>query len=131
MIGWPSSVRRRDPFEPQFSKIERIDKRIDHSNRIVLVDPVVQTFGKQRRLCASRPLNEALHWPPPNLQWIISCQGFSHSQGRLLPAALEAASVRYRRVSPIAAHAVDRLLSEAIAGSERCQQELLFKPEAV
>src|SRR6516164_6364744 len=82
MISGPPSLRRRHPFEAELSEIERIDKRIDHSNRIVLVDPVVQTFGKQRRLCASRPLNEALHWPPPNLQWIISCQGFSHSQGQ-------------------------------------------------
>src|SRR6516162_533172 len=81
MISGPPSLRRLHPFEAELSEIERIDKRIDHSNRIVLVDPVVQTFGKQRRLCASRPLNEALHWPPPNLQWIISCQGFSHSQG--------------------------------------------------
>src|SRR5215472_10334256 len=85
MISGPPSLRRLHPFEPELSEIERIDKRIDNSNRIVLVDPVVQTFGKQCRLCASRPFNEALHWAPPNPQWIISCQGFSHSQGREPP----------------------------------------------
>ena len=36
-----------------------IDERVDHSNRIGLVDPVVQTFRKQRRLSAIRPLNKA------------------------------------------------------------------------
>src|SRR6516162_2517414 len=72
MISGPPSLRRLHPFEAELSEIERIDKRIDHSNRIVLVDPVVQTFGKQRRLCASRPLNEALHWPPqPPMDYIM------------------------------------------------------------
>jgi hypothetical protein len=69
MIGWPPSVRRLDPFEPQFSKIEGIDKRVDYSNRIGFVDPVVQAFRKQRTLSAIRPLNEALHAiprKPPN-----------------------------------------------------------------
>jgi hypothetical protein len=69
MIGRPPSVCRLDPFEPQFSKIERIDKRVNHSNRIVFVDPVVQAFRKQRTLAAIRPLNEALHAIPRNPQW--------------------------------------------------------------
>jgi hypothetical protein len=78
MIGRPPSLRRFDPFEPQFSEIERIDERVDHSNRIVLVDPVVQAFRKQRRLAAIRPLNETLHYSPRNPQSIISCGAFSH-----------------------------------------------------
>src|SRR5262245_58631226 len=72
MIGWPPSVRRLDPFEPQFSKIERIDKRVDHSNRTVFVDPVVQAFRKQRTPSAIRPLYEALHAIPATPQWIIT-----------------------------------------------------------
>jgi hypothetical protein len=35
-----------------------IDKRVDHTNRIVLVDPVVQAFSKQHQLSAIYPLNE-------------------------------------------------------------------------
>ena len=66
MIGWPPSVRRLDPFEPQFRKIDRIDKRVDHSNRIRFADPVVQVFRKQRTLSAIRPFNEALHAIPRN-----------------------------------------------------------------
>ena len=81
MISRPPSVRRLDPFEPQFSKIERIDKRVDHSNRIGFVDPVVQAFRKQGDLSAIRPLNEALH-PIPRMR------GFSHSQGRSTTSVL-------------------------------------------
>src|SRR5690348_466792 len=40
---------------------------------------------------------------------------FSHGLGRLLPAAFEAASVRYRRVSLVAARSRDGLLSEPTA----------------
>src|SRR5262249_20811404 len=38
-----------------------INKDIDHLDRIILVDPVFQTLGKQRALFAIRALNEALH----------------------------------------------------------------------
>src|ERR1700730_14760297 len=72
MISGPPSLRRLDPFELEFSEIERIDERVDHSNRIVLVDPVVQALRKQRTLSAIRPLNEALHSIPRNAQSIIS-----------------------------------------------------------
>jgi hypothetical protein len=41
-----AALRRRDPFKTEFSKTEHIDKRVDHANRIVLVDPVVQAFRK-------------------------------------------------------------------------------------
>src|SRR6516165_1094215 len=102
MISGPPSLRRRHPFEAELSEIERIDKRIDHSNRIVLVDPVVQTFGKQRRLCASRPLNEALHWPPqPPMDYIMrgvftqpgSCRRSSSAARRPLVAMSNAAKI--------------------------------------
>ena len=49
-------------------------------------------------------------------------------EGRLLPAAFEAASVRYRRVLPVGAPSGDRLFSEPIAGTQSCQREPLFMP---
>src|SRR5215472_5880532 len=76
MISRPPSLRRLDPVEPQSSKIERIDKRIDHSDWIVLVDPVVQAIGKQRALAAIRPLDKALHPIPRKPHRIISYEGF-------------------------------------------------------
>src|SRR5215472_9134195 len=82
MISRPPSLCRSDSFEIECTEIERIVKRVDHTNRIILVDPVVQTFRKQSRLSAIGPLNEALHSIPRNPQWIISCEGFSHTQGQ-------------------------------------------------
>ena len=48
MIGRPPGLRRLDPVKPELGKIECIDEGVDHSNWIVLVDPVFQTAGKQR-----------------------------------------------------------------------------------
>ena len=64
MIGRPTGLRRLDPFEPELGEIEPIDERVDHANRIVLVDPVLQAFRKQRGLLAIRPCNKARHSIP-------------------------------------------------------------------
>ncbi len=64
MIGGPAGRRRLDPVEPELGQIERIDERIDHANRIALVDQVIEAFGQQCRLPAIRPCNEALHQFP-------------------------------------------------------------------
>ena len=72
MIGRPPGHRRRDPFEPELGKIERIDEGIDHPNRIVLVDPVIEAFGKQCALTAIRTLRQSAPSDPPvNLPRII------------------------------------------------------------
>jgi len=76
MISWPPRLRRFDPFKSQFREIEQIDECFNHSNRIVLLDPVVQAFRKQCRLSAIRPLNEALHSIPRDPQWIIHAGRF-------------------------------------------------------
>jgi hypothetical protein len=60
MIGRPARCLRRDPVEPQIGKIERINERVDHANRIAFIDPVFKAFRQQRRLRAFRPRNEAL-----------------------------------------------------------------------
>jgi len=52
-------------IEPRLGQIKRIDERVDHTNRIALVDPVIEAFGQQSRLPAIRPRNEALHQLPP------------------------------------------------------------------
>lgn len=51
MIGGPPGLRRLD-LEPDLGKIEGIDKRIDHSNRIFRIDPIAQAFRKKCRLTA-------------------------------------------------------------------------------
>ena len=52
---------RIDPAEIERTEIKRVDKHVNHTNRVVLIDPIIQAFGKQRRLPAIHPLDEALH----------------------------------------------------------------------
>src|SRR5258708_4802160 len=72
---------RIDPAEIERTEIKRVDKHVNHTNRVVLIDPIIQAFGKQRRLPAIHPLDEALHrdLPPENRVTSISCGAFSHS----------------------------------------------------
>src|SRR6266480_5339387 len=64
MIRRPAGCLGIDPAEPKLGQIEFLDKDVDDANRIVLADPVLQAFGKQRALPATRPLNKAPHPPP-------------------------------------------------------------------
>src|ERR1700732_577934 len=49
-------------------------------------------------------------------------------EGRTLPLDLGPADGRSRRISPVAAHSGDRLLSEPTAGTQPCRREPLFMP---
>ena len=46
MIRRPAGYLGLDTVEPKLGQIECIDKDIDHTNRIVLADPVFQAFRK-------------------------------------------------------------------------------------
>ena len=46
MIRRPASRLRIDPVEPKCAQIDFIDKDVDHSDRIVLMDPVLQALRK-------------------------------------------------------------------------------------
>ena len=78
-----------EPVKSQFHEIECIDKHVDHLNRIVLVDPVCETFRKQRALSAIRALNKALHAILRSSRITLRSEsqlaGFLHSQGHSLP----------------------------------------------
>ena len=91
MIGRPPRQLRFDPYESQFEKIERLDESVDHTNRIILVDPVIQAFGQQCRLPAIRALDKAPHpiprksplrWKENHSRSIIGSAAFLHSQGQ-------------------------------------------------
>jgi hypothetical protein len=80
MVRGPASRLGHDALEPEVLEIERIDEQIDRANRIALVDPVIETFGQQRRLLAIRPLNEILHpFPRRFSKGIITWREFLHS----------------------------------------------------
>src|SRR5690348_12303841 len=98
MISRPPSLRRLDPFEAELGEIERIDERVDRSNRVVLVDPVVQAFRKQRALAAIYSLDKALHPIPRKSRWnrtsrVTSGGTFSHGLGQTRPFAAVCAQV--------------------------------------
>src|SRR5215510_8554981 len=71
----------------QDQEIEPVDKNVNDTNRIVLVDPILQAFRKQRALPSILALNEALHLIPrisrgnPNSR-ITPDAAFSHSLGQ-------------------------------------------------
>src|SRR5215510_8273555 len=70
----------------QHQEIEPVDKNVNDTNRIVLVDPILQALRKQRALSSILALNEALHLIPrisrgnPNSR-ITPDAAFSHSLG--------------------------------------------------
>ena len=49
------------PAEIERTEIKLFDKHVDYTNRVVRVDPIIQAFGKQRRLPTIHPLDETLH----------------------------------------------------------------------
>src|SRR6266702_3065292 len=53
--------------QPHRTPVRRgfVNEGIDRPNWIVPIDPILQTFGKQRRLPPIDPLNEAPHPIPP------------------------------------------------------------------
>ena len=67
MVGWTPRRRWLVALEAEFAEIERIHKRIDDPDRVVLVDPVIETFGQQCRLPAIRPsIKRFIGSPPAN-----------------------------------------------------------------
>src|ERR1700733_9142235 len=83
MVRWPASCRRLNPFEAHLRQIERVDKHVDHPNRITLVNEIIEAFGQQRRLPTISLFNEAPHRFPPqeSRENHNSTTAFSHSQG--------------------------------------------------
>ena len=42
----PTSRRRLNPFKAHLSQIERINKHVDHANRVALVNEIIEAFGQ-------------------------------------------------------------------------------------
>ncbi len=82
---WPFRARytdapRLDPLKTQTAQIKLIDKDIDHPNRIVFADPVLQSLGKQGALIAIYALDKTLHHGLPSKdRRIIAPAAFLHS----------------------------------------------------
>ena len=65
MIRRPTSCRRVHPSETHFGQIERINKYVNHADRVTSVNEIIEAFGQERRLSTIRLFNEAPHQPPP------------------------------------------------------------------
>jgi hypothetical protein len=76
MIRRPASCFGSNPIEAQPGKVEVVNEGTDRPNWIVPIDPILQTLGKQRRLLAIDPLNEAPHLIPPQ----IAAESYSANQ---------------------------------------------------
>ncbi len=61
MIARPPRRLRHSATEPETAQIELIDENIDHPNRIVFVDPVLQALREQRALSPIHTLDKPLH----------------------------------------------------------------------
>src|SRR4051794_27424443 len=86
MIRRPTCAGRLNATEPKFSQIEGCNEGVDHANRIVIRNPVVQAFRQQSRLPAISSLNKTSHASPRRFSaGIIAGTAFSHSQGREPP----------------------------------------------
>src|SRR4051794_33361353 len=83
MIRRPACCRRLNPLKSHLGQIERIDKHVDHANRVALINEIVEAFGQQRycpRSASStkRPMNVSQESPENH----NSGTAFSHSQGQ-------------------------------------------------
>src|SRR6266700_4908895 len=76
MIRRPAGRFGSNPIERQSGEVEFVNEGIDRPNWIVPIDPILQTFGKQRRLPPIDPLNEAPHPIPPQ----IAAESYSANQ---------------------------------------------------
>jgi hypothetical protein len=82
IIARSSGHLRHGPIKTQFSQVERIDEGIDSSDRVALVDPIIEAIGQQCRLPAIRSFHEPLHRSPPQIaRGMITDSAFSRSQG--------------------------------------------------
>lgn len=61
MIAGPPRSRGRGALEPEPGEVEIINEKIDDANRVIIVDPVPQPLGKQRRLTATNAFDEPRH----------------------------------------------------------------------
>jgi len=61
MICRPACRRRCHPRKPQGSKVQFVDEDLDHPNRVLLADVILQAVRQQRRLPPVFAIDEPMH----------------------------------------------------------------------
>jgi hypothetical protein len=46
MVRRPPRCRWLNPLKAHLAQVERVDKHIDHANRVALVDEIIKAFGQ-------------------------------------------------------------------------------------
>ena len=66
MIAWAAGGRTTSTLETQFLQVETIDEGVDHANRVVLVNPVLEPVRRSIRLNIPTSAFGALSDTAPN-----------------------------------------------------------------
>ncbi len=81
MIRRPARRLGLNPIKTKPAQIEFIDENIDHPNRIVFVNPVLQALRKQRALTPVNALINRFMKPPSSVEEVYPTRAFLHSLG--------------------------------------------------
>ncbi len=65
MVRRPTGRLWIDTAEPEFAEIEFVNKNVNHPNRIVFINPVVQQHREQSALLAINAFHKTLHQTIP------------------------------------------------------------------
>jgi hypothetical protein len=106
------TANRCAPAEIERTEIKLLDKHVNYTNRIVLVDPIIQAIGKQCRLPAIHSLDEALHRDlPPKIASQFYHAGRFHTawtqSGRSGRAMASGAIAAIRTLDATTEHRID------------------------
>lgn len=63
MIGRAPCLSRLRPFESQAHQIQLLNKDVDHTHRIIFIDPVIQSLREEHTLRSVLPIDVSAHAP--------------------------------------------------------------------
>ncbi len=64
MVRRPARRLGINTSETQGAKIQTLDKGLDHTNRVLLLNKIITCLGKKRALAATQALDKPLHLHP-------------------------------------------------------------------
>lgn len=80
VVAGPPRPRRRRALETQADQVQLVHEQVDDPDQVILADPVIQPFRKQRRLPTIDALDEPCH--------ACLCLFAKHTSGREFPHGL-------------------------------------------
>jgi hypothetical protein len=68
MVAGPARRLWHNPTKTEIAEIKFIDKDINHTHRVVVVDPLFKALGEQGALAAVKTFDKSLHAKPNPIQ---------------------------------------------------------------